>query len=420
MHIMKINPWTLGLISAGLISLPAATQADEKPASSVMTALSATTLSGFVDTSAQWNFGTGNAALPPYAFGGSAKADGFNLNVVELILEKPTDPAADVWAAGYKVDLIAGPDANNLGTQSVFGSGSKASQGDFGVKQAYVTLHAPIAANGLDFKLGVWDTPIGYEVFTSALNPNFTRSYGYTMEPTTHTGISSTYNFCDSFSATAGVIDTFGSKINERANPPKAESFKGYLGMVTFTAPTNAPGFLPGSTLSGVIINGYNSGAGTATTIGENQTSYYLGATLNTPVTGLKVGAAFDYMNVHHASGETWALGGYASFQATEKLSFNARGEYVRDRGEQKLFRSRSIDPDSGDLVVGPDTAPDRILELTATVQYDLWKNVLSRLELRWDHSLSGQRTWGNVDPDTGEGSLKNEWLLVANVVYKF
>ena len=79
---MKLNPWTFGLIGAGLVSLPAVTQADEKPAPSVMTALSATALSGYVDTSAQWNFGTGNGALPPYAFGGPSKADGFNLNVV--------------------------------------------------------------------------------------------------------------------------------------------------------------------------------------------------------------------------------------------------------------------------------------------------------------------------------------------------
>ena len=29
-------------------------------------------------------------------------------------------------------------------------------------------------------------------------------------------------------------------------------------------------------------------------------------------------------------------------------------------------------------------------MSYTATVQYDLWKNVLSRLEIRWDHDLTG------------------------------
>src|SRR5436190_4767165 len=134
---MKHNAWTLALIGAGLVSLPAVTQAEEK-ASTVMTALSSTTLSGYVDTSAQWNFGTGNSRLPDYKFGGASKADGFNLNVVQLRLEKPLDEAE--WAAGYRVDLWAGPDANVLGTQSVYGSGNAASHSDFAVRQAYVAL----------------------------------------------------------------------------------------------------------------------------------------------------------------------------------------------------------------------------------------------------------------------------------------
>jgi hypothetical protein len=56
---------------------------------------------------------------------------------------------------------------------------------------------------------------------------------------------------------------------------------------------------------------------------------------------------------------------------------------------------------------------PERAIELTGTVQYDLWKNVLSRVELRWDRSVSGTGVWG----DSG---LKNEFVLLANLVYKF
>jgi hypothetical protein len=62
-------------------------------------------------------------------------------------------------------------------------------------------------------------------------------------------------------------------------------------------------------------------------------------------------------------------------------------------------------------------------MELTATVQYDLWKNVLSRLELRWDHALSGDKVWGDIHTN-GEGgvsgAVRNEFELIANVVYKF
>jgi hypothetical protein len=405
---MKCNQWTLALLGAGLISLPSVTNAEEKP-NSIVTALSSTTLSGYVDTSAEWNPGTGNQNLPPYAFS-SGKADGFNLDVVKLTLEKPVDPT-DNWGAGYKVDLVMGPDANALGTSSDFNNA------DFGVKQAYVALHAPVG-NGLDFKLGVWDTIIGYEVFEAGNNPNFTRSWGYTIEPTTHTGVQATYVFCEAFSATVGIANTFGPTINGRAlnnDGTQRESYKTYMGSVTFTAPTNMS-FLAGSTLTACIINGWNA----AVPQGDD-THYYVGGTMNTPVTGLKVGFAFDDLDARAAQGETWTVGGYVAFQATEKLSLYGRAEYLRDRGNQKVFTKTVLtdptDPTSGVTV---PTNPDKVVSLTGTVQYDLWKNVLSRLEVRWDHSASGQGVWGSTVAGTGTGNERNAVVLAANVIYKF
>src|SRR3974377_1373565 len=130
---MKLNKWTVALAAIGVVSLASAAKAEEK-ASPVLTSLAATTISGYVDTSAQWNFGTGNANLPPYRFNSPSKADGFNLDVVQLRIEKPLDESE--WAAGYRVDLWAGPDANLLGTQSVYGNGSVASSRDFLIRHA--------------------------------------------------------------------------------------------------------------------------------------------------------------------------------------------------------------------------------------------------------------------------------------------
>jgi len=403
---MKCNQWTVALLGAGLVSLPSISSAEEKP-NSIVTALSTTTLSGYVDTSAEWNPGTGSQNTPGYAFS-QGKADGFNLDVVKVTLEKPIDQA-DNWGAGYKVDLVMGPDADGLNTSS---TGSSA---DFGVKQAYVALHSPLG-NGLDTKIGVWDTIIGYEVFEAGNNPNFTRSWGYSMEPTTHTGVQSTYVFCESFSATAGVANTFGPTINQRPTNNDGsyrESYKTYMGSVTFTAPTNA-GVLAGSTLTGCIINGWNSALG-----GQNsETHYYAGGTMNTPVTGLKLGAAFDYVDARIQDADTWALAGYIGFQATEKLSLYGRAEYMKN---QKFF-TKTVDLVPGDdtTATAVPTAPRKVVTLTGTVQYDLWKNVLSRVEVRWDHSVSGEGVWGNTIPGTGIGNEKNAVVLAANVIYKF
>jgi hypothetical protein len=401
---MKYNKWTVVLAAAGMVSLVSARAEEE--VNSVLTGLSSTVLSGYVDTSAQWNFGSGNAFLPDYKFGGSSKADGFNLNVVQLRIEKPF--SEEEWAAGYRVDLWAGPDANALNTSSVLALNTS----DIALRQAYVALRVPVL-NGLDFKIGAFDSIIGYESVESPSNPNHTRSYGHTIEPQTHTGVLASYRFSEFVSASVGVANTVGPIINERAHGPnlspngetKAESYKTYMGSVAVTAPDDL-GFLSGSTLYGGVVNGFTS------SYGENQTSWYVGGTVATPVEGLRLGLAFDALDVHDLAGETWTIGGYGTYQITEKLSFHLRAEYLRDRGDAKYF---TLDPEDPTF----STNPDKVLALTATAQYDLWKNVISRVELRWDHSLTGQELWGGSNEDS-VATLKNAWLLAANVIYRF
>jgi hypothetical protein len=420
---MRYNKWTIVLATLGLVTLDTVARAGEQPASAV-TSLAPTTLSGFVDTSAQWNFGTGNANNPPYRFGGPDKADGFNLNAVQVRLEKGLDDT--LWSAGYRLDLWAGPDASTLGTQSTLATGSS----DFAIRQAYVLLQAPVG-NGIHWKMGVFDSIIGYESVESASNPNFTRSYGHTIEPNTHTGLLASYRFSETLSASAGVANTQGPAINSRATDGStgqtsglwshffpgstfasagenayAESYKTYMGSVALTAPEST-GFLAGSTLYGGVVNGFNNsvlGSGA----GMPQLSLYGGATIATPVAGLRLGVAFDETDLHttyegtSVGGSVWTLAGYASYQLTEKLSFHARGEYLDYRLDE------------------PASNPDHInaLALTGTVQYDLWQNVLSRLEFRWDRSLSAAKLFGGET--AGEPNARNAFLLVANIVYRF
>lgn len=395
MNKRKLTRKTLGLATVGVVGVASLAHADEKP-STVLTALSATTLSGYVDTSAQWNLGTGNANNPAYLFGGPSKADGFNLNVVKLMLEKPAD-LSDGWGAGYKVDLLFGPDANTYATQS---NGNMA---DFAVKQAYVDLKAPLA-NGLEFKVGVWDTILGYEVFETPLNPNFTRSYGYTIEPATFTGILAIYNLTELISVAGGVANTLSSTINSRAFPIRAESYKAYLADVSLAAPASW-GWLGGSTLYGAVVNGFNPVSAATGAKPADQTSVYAGSTVNTPLKALKLGVAYDYAGVSQqtisGSGYANAVGLYTLYQVTDKLTFNTRTEWFTQS--------------KGNAIAG---LPSKVLSLTGTLQYDLWKNVVSRLEFRWDHSADGSLAYGGTVP--GAATRKNAYEIIANIIYKF
>jgi len=407
---MKVNQWTLSLAALGLISAPAASHAEEQM-NHLWTALSSTSIRGYVNTSMHWNTGTGNGSVPGYVYNTSSKQDGFNLNVAAVTIEKAMDESQ--WAAGYKLDLWFGPDAAVFGS-TIDGGGDFSSTA---IKQAYVALRAPVG-NGLDFKVGVFDGLLGYESHDAGRNPNYTRSYGLALTPHTHTGVLVSYQFCPVFSMSAAVADTVGPVINSRANPPKAESYKAYTAAFALTAPDEW-GFLAGSALYGGFLNGYNNAAN------WDQTSWYAGVTLNTPVTSIKTGASYSYLGTTSfaGGGDNYAnaVATYLSFQVTEKLSLHGRAEYVwTDTG---LFGTGTTFQGGGN---------SEIFALTGTIQYDLWKNVLSRLEIRWDHQAGDDDMigyGGTPSPFGGGGTggggpsperKRNNVLIAANVIYEF
>jgi hypothetical protein len=403
---MKFNKWTLGLAAVGAVSLASAARADEKM-SQVQTALSNTTLSGYVDTSAMWNTGTQAGAslggpggqLPPYTPGGT-HGDGFNLNAVDIALDKPLNE--DLWASGYHVEMMFGQDAVG---ESV-GSGAN---GSTTIRQAYVALRTPVGNSGIDWKMGVWDSPIGYESSSDPLNPNFTRSFGWFIEPTTYTGILGTYKVNDQVSFSAGVANAQQGNASNGNLPGTAgspyESQKAYMGSVALTAP-DSWGWMKGATLNAGIIN---ADIGSASSSGLGATWLYVGGTIPTPLEKLKFGAAFDYKDFHDAgpgnagNDSIWVAGVYAEYQCNDKLKFDVRGEN---------YAATAAGASAGVPAEGHN-----VQELTGTITYKLWENVLSRAEIRWDHTCVP--AWDNSDSTFGPVH-ENEVLLALNLIYQF
>ena len=403
---MKFNKWTVGLAAVGVVSLASAARADER-LSAVQTALSNTTISGYVDTAATWRPGTDSgvvagvprANIPLYSF---AKNDGFSLNAVNIALDKPEDESP--WAAGYHAEFMLGLDAVGVGN---------------GIRQAYVTLRMPIG-NGLDWKVGVFDTIIGYESSSDPLNPNYTRSYGYSIEPTTHTGVLATYKINDIVTLQAGVADS--SNVGSGTvgvNPFAFESQKAVLGDVQFTAPDSA-GWIKGATMTAAIIEVPGS------TLAPGSTSLYAGLTVPTPVTALKVGAAFDYLEFHnqHNAGGTvvknasddslWNVALYTTLQATDKLSFNLRAEYLDNTDASTLLNA------AGNGSPGTLYANSSAFECTGTIQYNLWANVISRLEMRWDHANTRHFGFSQNPGAIGSANRRNDLMMALNLIYQF
>jgi hypothetical protein len=433
---MKFNKWTVGLAAIGVVSLASAARADEKM-SPVQTALSNTTISGYVSASFNWAMSPGGnsyqnspAAGIPYQdqYGNSggndylSKQDGFNLDVVKLSIAKPLDESP--WASGYQVDLLFGPDSLGYNPSAWSGGG-----GGIAIKQAYIVLNTPVG-NGINWKVGVFDSPIGYESFDASVDPNYTRSWGNAIEPTELTGVMASYKVIDELSLSVGIANTLMAGINTRAytygphyndnNKSKAWN-KAFLGSVTFTAPSSW-GWAAGSSLYAGIVYGFadgnsyvSGGASNGFHKSGDQINYYAGATFNTPCKQLTVGMAFDYAN-NFGGGGSWssgnweynvlAAGVYATFKVTDKLSLNARGEYVYGEVDHDHnYDAGYVESNDG-------------VELTGTVEYDLWANVISRLEVRWDH-LS-HNSGSVVSENNGGPSRGTSVGFYANVIYKF
>jgi len=411
---MKFNKWTLGLAAIGVVSLASATQAkaDAAPAPNyVESASKGISISGYVDTSVEYQAAPdANKFSPldeiPFRNGTAnsyeTKRDGFNLNVIELNIEHDVD--ATPWSSGFKVSLLAGPDAVDYNTSANAASGEFGSSGDssdFAVKQAYVELMAPVG-NGLDIKLGVFDTIIGYEVFEAGNNPNFTRSWGYSVEPTEHTGLLLTYKFSDMVSAQLGVANTLEPGIDARNNYHYFGNndagtldgnyahywWKTVMGTVTVTAPSSW-GFLGGSTFYLGGVNGFNGA--------NDQLNLYVGAQVNTPLKELTTGVAFDFVQYEEPAAnnydDLYNFGLYGTYKATDKLSFDGRAEY-------------------GWHDEGGNGGSDHFCwyGLTGTIEYDMWANVMTRAEIRYE----------SEDDFNGPDESSCGLGLYLNVIYKF
>jgi len=393
---MKYNKWTLGLAAIGAVSLASVAHAEEKLMLGSQADLTATTISGYVNTSAEWDFGKGGDVSNTRGYSYSAgKGDQFNLNVVDLNIEKALDESE--WAAGYRAELWFGPDVTGLGSQF---SGT----GDVAIKQAYVALRTPVG-NGIDWKIGVFDTIIGYEASNAGDNPNYTRSWGYSIEPTQHTGLLGSYRISDEIAVSAGLANTWNAPVNghDSGNNDWSQTI---MASVSLTAPESF-GFLQGGTLYGGFVHGKQSGVPTDQAV---RTSYYLGATVPTPVENLKAGVAFDYLDLNRGNStynksSSYALAGYVSFGATEKLTLHGRMDYLAVGGDGVSTAGASV---------GAFAPGDDILSTTVTADYQLWENVISRAELRWDHDLDK-----NNDA-MRSGTAADEFTLAANFIYKF
>ena len=145
-------------------------------------------ITGFVDTTYNYNFNRPNSQLTKWGTQGGTATTGSNLSSYITKANTFTFDTAHVVlngslpeGAGYTIELDAGSDA------AVNTSGGSGTADDFDIQEAYLTT--PIMNTGVNLKVGKFVTLEGIEVIESPSDPTISRGHMFGMaEPFTHTG----------------------------------------------------------------------------------------------------------------------------------------------------------------------------------------------------------------------------------------
>jgi len=425
----------------------------------VQTAQKGITLSGYVDTSYTEQF-----ASPKSGFGGSStggqallhqfdvNSNSFNVNAVKIALEQAL-PSTNTWAAGFRIDTMYGQDATILSASDPVLGGSSVY-----VEQALVKVNIPVG-NGIQLYMGKFVTLLGYEVIESPANPNFSRGLLFTNAiPLTNTGIYADYKFNSTFEAKLGIVDGWNeSNSTPNTSSPGAATFfgphlssdasddypfggKALTGQLVINAPggnanvTQSFIYSPSGEPAGTFYGNYGTGLPSQTigadngpiavydiwgnwnptfvkdsalTLGFNIDFGYNGASGRPSstydvTTGAGPSTFFTGVN---DSNTWWGAALYTQYKVSKLLTLAARGEY--------LHEDSAWAPKFG----APGVSNDDFSE-TLTASFNIWDNLLTRVEYRYDHLTNGST--GVIGGPNNVATFTNQDEIAVEAVYSF
>ena len=336
----------------------------DKPEEKPKTLWEEITLFAYVENSYVWNLGhTGRDdvnELRVYDFDA-----GYSFNMAEFSIKK--DPT-DLRPWGFGLVITGGQDAQKNHAIGIFRDDNDAfpfrNTAKFDLQEAYAAYRIPVGS-GLTVKAGKFVTLLGYEVIEAPNNLNFSRSFLFGLAiPLTHVGALASYSPAEWLSLTAGPV--VGWDVADDNNDAMS-----VMGQIAFTGVkdlTTAVTFITGPEQFDRKTN--------PRTVVDLTASY-------TGIKSLTLGANVDYgwevdepslagTRGRSTDAAWWGYAGYVAYDWTEKLRTALRGEFFRDADGART------------LAVAPGT-PVSLWEITATVQYRIWKGLLGRLEFRHD-----------------------------------
>lgn len=353
-----------------------------------VSALTSSTLSGFVTASYFYNFNSpADRTSDGYLW--NTRDNQFSLNKFKITLASPpVEHTGEKWDAGYRASLMFGEDAfavNTGGTRRGFDE----------LREAYVELNAPIGT-GLNIKAGHLISLLNYESGDGgAANNNFSQGYQWWYTGNgPGTGVQLGYTFADWISVNARVQNSMFFGPNE-GNDPKT-----VIGSINLKPAkdlwVNLIGF--GGAEPGFNLKGGSVLAGYQVTKEFN------------------AGLEFDYFSYDFTGGpsraDTWSIGTFLSYDLSAEFGIGLRAEYLDDPGRNipAIGFGPSGPPTANIGQTSPAGQNGDLASVALTLNYKPVKSIKIQPEVRYDMTSYT----GGFD---GHGA---RWIVGAGVTYMF
>ena len=319
------------------------------------------------------------------------KANSPLLNQVQATITRPINSSATGYDVGFTLQTTYGTDVRYLHYLGEFDY-LTSSRYQFTLLQANALLHTPwLTSGGIDWKVGQFVTPIGYETIDPSTNPFYSHSYIFNYGPFQHTGLQGIWHVNSTVDiygqVDTGESTTFGSEQGDNNAEP--------AGLVGF-----ALNNLAGGKLTLLALSHMGPENALRTDPQANSQMRYENDFIATFKANPKLTYVLElnYQHDDSVGADAYGGAGYVSYALTPTVTLNGRAEIYRDNaGYFGAAYPGTLDPINA-LAGKPNTSfsegRNTDSEYTLGVTYKpAVKHVALlafRPEIRWDKSLSG------------------------------
>ncbi len=367
------------------------------------------------------------------------RSNDLQLNQVLATIQRPLDPKATGYDFGFKLQAMAGTDARYT-RWTYFGRGQSGSRVQGDIVEANVLVHAPwFTSGGVDFKVGLYSTPIGAETIDPSTNSFYSHSYIFNFGiPLKHAGGYATWHVTDVVDLYAGIDSGVNTTFGTGDNNGSAAFLAG-IGLNLMGGDLTV--------LALTHIGPENANRGPGAVVGANNFNRYIGDVVVTWKVNKKLTLITelnyigdDNPNITTANGapangaSAYGIAQYIGYTVNDTLTLNARLEVFNDtknffvaafpghntfnafQSGYALTPAYSVQGNSGvtygAITLGVTYKPDlSTLKLPGTL--------LIRPEIRYDTALNGAKPF-NRSTVTGVGKDNGAFTIGSDFVWTF